>query len=142
MMDKGTYAKWAARVAPVESCWIWNGRTDKDGYGLLWANGHHRRAHRLAYEHFVGPIPEGLVMDHLCRVPACVNPSHLEPVTVRENNLRGYSFAGNQARQTHCIHGHEFTEENTLVGSGQRSCRECSRIKARRRYWALKDLVS
>jgi hypothetical protein len=80
---------------------------------------------------------EGLVIDHLCRVPLCVNPEHLEPVTLRENILRGESLSARRARQTHCKHGHEFTAANTYVTvKGQRYCRACDRIR-HRRYWQV-----
>lgn len=96
-------------------------------------------AHRVAYEEFVGPIPEGLQIDHLCRNRGCVNPYHLEPVTQRENLLRGEGFAGRQARQTHCKRGHEFTAENTHRGSkGERVCRAC-KIARNRAYARRKD---
>lgn len=72
-------------------CWIWAGGTSEDGYGRAWANGRQIPAHRHYYELHVGPIPEGLVLDHLCRIPSCVNPGHLEPVTPAENVRRGTS---------------------------------------------------
>lgn len=70
-------------------CWRWLKALDKDGYGTCSVDNRYVRAHRLSYEWDRGPIAEGLVLDHLCRVSACVNPDHLEPVTVRENTLRG-----------------------------------------------------
>lgn len=110
-----------------DDCWIWQGQLAY-GYGVF-SNG--RRggyaAHRFSYELCVAPIPEGLQLDHLCRNPPCVNPLHLEPVTPRENTLRGTSFAAINATKTHCIRGHEFTPENTYVrpNGGGRACRAC-----------------
>jgi len=80
-----------ARVdkAAPGGCWIWTGAVEGKGYGAPSINGVKRPAHRLAYEDLVGPVPEGLHLDHLCRVRRCVNPAHLEPVTSRENTLRG-----------------------------------------------------
>lgn len=77
-------------------CWLWTAKRNSKGYGIFWTGpktkeraGTWNRAHRVAYRLFVGPIPDGMLLDHLCRVPGCVNPDHLEPVTNRENLLRG-----------------------------------------------------
>lgn len=110
-------------------CWLWTGCTG-GGYGRFVFEGKVRQAHRVAYEAFIGPIPEGLQIDHLCRNRACVRVSHLEAVTQRENVLRGVGASAQHARQTHCIHGHEFTPENTFVQAegqqkGRRRCRTC-----------------
>lgn len=109
-------------------CWIWTAAIDRGGYGRY----KHKAAHRVSYELLVGPIPQGLDLDHLCRVRACVNPSHLEPVTRRENLLRGDTVTARNAAKTHCIHGHEFTHENTYMakkprGGVARICRACYR---------------
>lgn len=89
--------------------------------------------HRWAYERFVGFIPERFDIDHLCRNPSCVNVAHLEPVTHRENSLRGESFMAHYARRTACKYGHEYTPENVMTNprNGARRCRECNRIKCR-----------
>jgi hypothetical protein len=107
-------------------CWIWLGAVHRNGYGKFYFEGRVRLAHRVAYEMFVGAIPTDLELDHLCRVPACVNPDHLEPVTRRENQRRGEGFIGQRITATHCVHGHEFTTANTYVNKrGGRECRRC-----------------
>lgn len=120
-----------ARVDKTDDCWVWQGRLAANGYGRVVPDGRDRVVHRVVYELLVGPVAEGLTLDHLCRNRACVNPAHLEPVTNRENILRGESPTATNARKTHCIHGHEFTEENTYMDRGRRMCRTCNRDKAR-----------
>ena len=116
-------------------CWLWTGTTFSTGYGALWVDGGQKLAHRLSYEMNVGPIPGGRQLDHLCRVRACVNPEHLEPVTIRENLMRGETNAAANAAKTHCPYGHPYDEVNTYVNpSGHRVCRECSRSKFRDWY--------
>lgn len=100
---------------PNSGCWLWLGNCSYQGYGSFSSGGKNRPAHRWSYERFVGLIPAGLVIDHLCRVRCCVNPDHLEPVSNRENILRGYGAPALNATKTHCIHGHEFTPENTRI---------------------------
>lgn len=113
-------------------CWQWTASTTAGGYGQIrtgGAAGPMRYAHRVAYEFTVGPIPDGLQIDHLCRNRSCVNPGHLEPVDNRENSLRGQSFAALNARKTHCPKGHEYSQENTVLdtNTGSRKCRICTR---------------
>lgn len=116
---------------PNSGCWLWFGAGNGWGYGSLGRGGKAYAAHRLMYEALVGPIPPGLQIDHLCRVRSCVNPTHMEPVTQRVNLLRGQTVVARQAAQTHCVHGHAFTEDNTWVSKkGKRGCRACNRRKA------------
>lgn len=114
-------------------CWEWVGARSSSGYGTVWIGGVNYLPHRIAYELLVGPIPEGMQMDHLCRNKFCCNPSHVEPVTAKENMARRPDV-----RKSHCKHGHELTVENLIVkrrGSGrvERNCRECERVAQRRR---------
>src|SRR5882672_10337222 len=110
-------AKWTPE--PNTGCWLWHGALQNKGYGLFHIGSvldrSRRRvlAHRLAYELYMGPIPFGLTIDHLCRVPCCVNPDHLEPVTHRENVLRGLSPQAMNAAKLHCVSGHPFDDVNT-----------------------------
>ena len=132
------FARWLGKVdvGGPDECWPWTGAHVPRGYGFLTVSVGDGRvtiyAHRLAYEMFVGPIGEGLTIDHLCRNPACVNPAHLEPVTMRENLMRGDTLTAQKAAQTHCVHGHEFTPENTYVkANGCRLCKACTRERVR-----------
>jgi hypothetical protein len=109
-----------------DGCWIWTGSIRPNGYGQIAVDVDGRRlprqVHRVAYELFVGPIPDGLDLDHLCRNRACFNPAHLEPVTRRENARRGIKGI----LTTHCPKGHPYDEANTYVRpNGHRGCRAC-----------------
>ena len=117
-------------VDPATNCWIWKGAHRPDGYVQIRVANRLVYAHRISYEVFVGPIPEGLTLDHLCRVRACVNPEHLEPVTLRENIRRGESESAKNARKAHCKRGHPLSRENLIVESnGRRKCRTCARAR-------------
>ena len=122
------------KVRKTDTCWNWTASKWSNGYGMFWGEDQKLTpAHRFGYELAHGPIPEGLVIDHLCRNTLCVNPDHLEAVTERENILRGTGASAKHARATHCIHGHEFTPENTYVyPSGRRKCRACKRALDRK----------
>jgi len=102
-------------------CWIWTGPKNPGGYGTPYFQGKMRRAHRVAYELILGTIPAGKQLDHLCRVRHCVNPAHLEPVTNKENALRGFSFSAKNAKKTHCINGHEFSGQNLRIDPSGRN---------------------
>ena len=121
-----------------DDCWTWHGSTNGVGYGRFTPKSPTLvYSHRYAYETMVGPIPQGLELDHLCRNRACVNPSHLEPVTHRENTVRGLAPSINRARmlaKTHCRHGHPWDAENTIYTTRQRKCRACLRV-----YWKRQD---
>jgi hypothetical protein len=119
--------RFMAKVEFTDTCWEWTARRDVLGYGQLLWNQRAGRAHRVAYEYFVGPIPDGLELDHLCRNPPCVNPDHLEAVTHRENVLRGESPSARHARKTHCPQGHDYTATRTGATKGKRYCQTCRR---------------
>ena len=128
---------------PMSGCWLWVGGLNNKGYPKMGLHSKIVLAHRIAFEEFRGPIPDGLVLDHLCRTPVCINPWHLEAVTQRVNILRGVSPSVRYAKRTHCEKGHEFTPENTAYPKvGARRCKTCSRLKYVRRgprtYWARK----
>lgn len=136
--------RFARYVQPQPNgCWEWQGYRDRNGYGVFGvlmptANGRLRRhhgAHRASYALHKGPIPPGLCIDHLCRNPACVNPDHLEPVTHKENTLRGESFSAVNARKRRCIHGHSLADPANVYRQGgkRRQCRRCN-LEAATRY--------
>jgi hypothetical protein len=134
---------WSKVAVPQggDGCWMWTASRCREGYGRFNADDADlpsTLAHRIAYTWLVGPIPEGLTLDHLCRNTSCVNPDHLEPVTAAENSRR----AGNWNRgKTHCTHGHEFTTTNTYMApDGRRACRECRRRS--RRQHRLRNVVT
>lgn len=111
---------------PESGCWIWIAAMS-DGYGHFMVNGKLIKAHRYAYEQKHGPIPEGLQIDHLCRVRCCVNPAHLEAVTQQENMERGKKYSNNHSRdKTHCPQGHPYSGDNLyIMPNGGRQCRIC-----------------
>lgn len=126
-------ARFLAKVNKTNTCWLWTGSISQRGYGRVRRGGHVGRiipAHRYAYALFIGPIPDGLVLDHICRIRHCVNPEHLQPVTDRENVARGIGPTAVNARKTHCKRGHEFNADNTGARAGGRNryCKACARL--------------
>lgn len=136
------------RVSVIHSynsipCWEWTAAKSKKGYAefyTMFSDGIIRThsAHRSIYEIFVSTIPSELECDHLCRVRHCVNPAHMEPVTPRENFLRGQSPSAINARKTHCIRGHELLGNNLMpTRRAERTCRICFNQGERDRYKRL-----
>jgi hypothetical protein len=119
-------------IDPEGGCWLWIGKLNRNGYGrFMHPDQRNIVAHRYAYETAVGPIRDGLQLDHLCRVRRCVNPAHLEPVTQRVNLLRGDTLTAKAAAATHCPSGHPYSGNNLYVNpKGHRFCRECHRKHA------------
>lgn len=122
-------------------CWLWMGTIGNLGYGKTEIKGKTCLVHRVVYQHLVGPIPDGLQLDHLCRTRSCVNPKHLEAVTCKTNIQRGNTGKDNQHKgKTHCKHGHLFDEANTRINSkGFRFCIECNKIRCREHYQQRKN---
>lgn len=129
----------------ADGCWIWTGARSTGNYGRIFFGGRVLQAHRVVYQLHRGPIPEGLELDHICHTAdtscpggescphrPCVNPDHLQPVTGRENKVRGRSPAAKYAANTHCPQGHPFSPENTYIWRSSRICRTC-RVAAQRK---------
>lgn len=121
-------ALWFAKVEPTSffGCWTWTAHTN-DGYGQFHDGTRDVGAHRWAYEWVHGPVLIGLELDHLCRNRACVNPLHLDPVTLRENQMRGAGFVAANAAKAHCPQGHPYDEANTYRHGSRRQCLTCRR---------------
>lgn len=115
-----------SKVDADGDCWVWTCTLGDSGHGefSLSVTNQYYSAHRWAWEHLVGPIPDGLTLDHLCRNPPCVNPDHLQPVPGRVNILRSYNPAAQNARKTHCPAGHPYDHAD---GDGRRRCFACRR---------------
>ena len=141
-----------SKVKKSDHCWIWIAGRGSGGYGRFYTNGQTVPAHRWAYESLRGTVPNGLILDHLCRNRQCVNPEHMEPVTNKQNVLRGAGITAQEAERTHCPAGHVYDLLNTHFYQGRRYCKRCrnewnrqysqrpevkSRAAARskRRYW-------
>jgi HNH endonuclease len=136
-MPKNSIEKIEAKfIEKTDGCWLWKGHRLAGGYGQVSMNDKMKLAHRVVYEAFRGPIPEGLQLDHLCRNRGCVNPDHLEPVTQRVNTLRGLTLPAENSAKTHCKHGHPLSGDNLYVWNGSRgrirACRTCKNDSLKR----------
>ena len=112
-------------IEDAAACWRWTASVCRDGYAKFYVNRKHVKAHNYAYREIIGKIPEGLILDHLCRVRNCVNPFHLEPVTTRENIRRGEN---KERRKTACPRGHAY---DVITSEGKRRCRVCHNMSQR-----------
>lgn len=130
------------QIIPIteSGCWVWTGKLNHKDYGYLSVNGKTTVAHRFTYTFFIGPIPARLQLDHLCRVRSCVNPHHLEPVTCRENVLRGQGVAAIHHQKTHCLRGHPLSGDNLVIIRGRyRNCKVCLRRSQLESYRRIAD---
>ena len=131
---RSSVERFMEKVSRSGECLLWIGSKDGCGYGMFYLDGKIVRAHRFNWERINGPIPAGMVTDHLCRVRACVDPDHIELVTPRENTLRGYGVGMLNAAKTECQKGHPFVVSNLVkTGNGTRRCRTCCREESRAR---------
>ncbi len=121
-----------------DGCWEWTAAKTTAGYAELMVGSRMWYGHRLLHEMFIGPIPAGYEVDHLCRNRGCVRPDHLEAVPPHINNARSDSFSAVHARKSHCPQGHPYDEANTRMYRGSRRCRACSRARCRARRQRLK----
>jgi hypothetical protein len=115
---------WNVQIDPIFGCWLWQGKVDSTGYPIVWRGRTPVKAYLLVWTAEIGPIPDGLVADHVCRVRSCVRPLHLELVTQSENLLR--RKWSHRARRTHCAKGHSLSTAMVTKGMG-RLCRDCHR---------------
>lgn len=146
MKLRGIFAK-RRKVVPIKDrlerlsrrqkngCLSWAGSVQKSGYGEILVGGKKRRVHRVAYEAVFGPIPDGMVICHICDNPLCINPRHLVAATQREN-IRDASVKGRMKREvkTHCVAGHKFDSDNTYIYRGRRECKQCQLRRGREHY--------
>ena len=124
-----------------EFCWLWTSAISENGYGLFW-DGRTVYAHRYIYQLAVGEIPEGLQIDHLCRIKRCANPKHLEAVSRKESPNLGRGKRVRREGKTHCKRGHAYDEANTYTSPrGRRSCRECGKLRHKAGYVSKKKKV-
>lgn len=112
-------------------CWQWTGGKNLKNYGRFTYAGRLQPSHRFAYFYFYNEIDETLTIDHLCKNHSCVNPLHLEQVTIRENIFRGNGVSVINSQKTHCSKGHEFSLDNVYIWKNERRCIKCSRIRCR-----------
>lgn len=128
--DRSPVDRFYERVVRTDGCWEWTGYVDPGGYARFSIDGNSKLAHRFSYEWHVGPIPDGMTVDHICFTTTCTRPNHLRLLSREENTRRQRS-----AMKTHCVNGHEYTPENTYIrpsGGGVRDCRICIRERVSR----------
>ncbi len=135
-----------SRTKLVGECWVWQGAVNKEGYARIRVRGHRTKwaIHRASYEVFRGPIPDALTIDHLCRNPSCINPAHLEPVTMEVNIRRGFGIGMVNQAKTACHNGHPYVDGSYIVehlGNGKigRRCVICRRERENRNYHAFES---
>lgn len=121
------------KVRKTSGCWLWTAGKRGGGYGSFYLDGRNRAAHRVSYEWANGPIPADLVVDHVCRTPACVRPDHLRAVTQRDNLLNGPTIIAAELARDECRQGHALMGDNLLITKqGWRECLTCTKERWRR----------
>lgn len=130
--NKSDFERFVSRINFTPTCWFWTFKSD-NGYGRFWLNRKSELAHRIAYLIWQGEIPTEKQLDHLCRNRNCINPAHLEPVSIKENVLRGQGITAQNAQKTHCKLGHELIESNLYASKrGNRVCAKCQLSRLRK----------
>lgn len=138
VIESFRFDKFLDRIVTDGECIIFTGTKSPQGYGSFQsANRVRMQAHRISYQVFVGPLIDGLVIDHICRNRLCVRPDHLRQVTHQVNILAGVGATAVHAKKTHCVNGHEYTTENTHRTRHGRACKICR--KEKKRVWDINN---
>ena len=138
MLNPKDIERFFNKVKISGNCWNWQAAKTKSGYGLFRNNGRLILAHRFSYQLLKEGIPDGLTIDHLCRNRKCVNPEHLEAITLKENLMRGNTIPAKNSKKTHCPKGHEYNEERD--SRGFRNCRICHASASKISYNKMKKV--